>query len=89
MLTEKCITFTVQIEKEVITTGKNREKVTSYILQFFDSAKCMAKLLSNLVINHSEGIYKINFKHDQNHKKGEICRIKYKYCDLFSGIHRH
>ena len=42
MLTEKCITFIVQLEKEVITTGKNREKVTSYILQFFDSAKCMA-----------------------------------------------
>ena len=89
MLTEKYITFTVKLKKEVITTGKNREKVTPYILQFFDSAKCMAKLLSNLVNNHSEEIYKINFKHDQNHKKGETCGIKYKHCDLFSWIHRH
>ena len=43
--TEKYITFTVPIEKEVTRIDKNGEVVTkniSYILQFIDSAKLMA-----------------------------------------------
>ena len=43
--TEKYITFTIPIEKEVIRIDKNGEEVTkniSYILQFSDSARFMA-----------------------------------------------
>ena len=43
--TEKYITFTVPIEKEVIRIHKNGEELRKnmfYILQFVDSARCMA-----------------------------------------------
>ena len=46
--TEKYITFTVPIEKEVTRIDKNGEEVTkniSYILQFIDSARFMASSL--------------------------------------------
>ena len=60
---------------------KNGEEITkniSYILQFIDSTRYMASLLSNLVNNLSEGV---------DDKKCEICGIKYKYCDcLFEYI---
>ena len=61
--TEKYITLTVLIEKEVTRIDKNGEKVTkniSYILQFIDSARFMATLLSNLVNNISAGVRKLN-----------------------------
>ena len=48
----------------------------SYILQFIDSARLMASLLSNLVNNRSEGICKIKWKHGHGNKKCETCRIK-------------
>ena len=60
--TEKYITFTVPIEKEVTRIDKNGEEITkniSYILQFIDSARFMASSLSNLVHNLSEIIHKI------------------------------
>ena len=63
--TEKYITFTVPIEKEVSRIDKNGEEITknvSYILQFIDSARFMASSLSNLVNNLSEGIHKIKCK---------------------------
>ena len=50
--TEKYITLTVSIEKEVTRIDKNGEEITkniSYILQFIDSARFMASSLSNLV----------------------------------------
>ena len=63
--TEKRITFTVPIEKEITRTDKNGEEIAkniSYILHFIDSARFMASSLSNLVNNFSEGNHKINFK---------------------------
>ena len=43
----------------------------------------MTSLLSNLVNNLSEEIYKIKCKFTRDDKKCETCRIKYKYCDCF------
>ena len=54
--TEKCITLTVPIEKEVTRINENGEEIAkniSYILQFIDSGKFMASSLSNLVNNLS------------------------------------
>ena len=67
--TEKCITFTIPIEKEVTRIDKNGEEITeniSYILQFIDSAKLMTSSLSGLFNNLSEGIHRIkcNYGHD-------------------------
>ena len=84
--TEKYITFTVPIEKEVTRIDKNGEEITkniSYILQFIDSARFMASSLSNLVNNLSEGIHRIKCKFAHDNKKCEICGIKYKHCDCF------
>ena len=83
---EKYITFTVPIEKEVTRIDKNGEEITkniSYILQFIDSARFMASSLSNLVNNLSEGIHRIKSKYGHDDKKCETCRIKYKYCECF------
>ena len=62
---EKYVTFTVPIAKEVTRIDKNGEEFTkhiSYISQFIDSARFMARSLSNLVNNLSEGIHKIKCK---------------------------
>ena len=67
--TEKYITFTTPIEKEVARVDKNGEKITKnifYILQFIDSARFMASSLSSLVDNPSEGIHRIKCKRRQN-----------------------
>ena len=67
--TEKYIAFTVPIEKEVTRIDKNGENITeniSYILQFIDSSRFMARSLSNLVNNLSKGIHKIKFKFGHN-----------------------
>ena len=43
--TEKYVTFTVSIEKEITKTDNNGEEITkniSYILKFIDSARFMA-----------------------------------------------
>ena len=84
--TEKYITFTVPIEREITKIDKNGEEITkyiSYILQFIDSARFMARSLSYLANNISEGIHKIKCKHGHGDKKCETCRIKYKYCNCF------
>ena len=60
--TEKHITSTVPIEKEVARIDKNGKEITkkiSYILQFVDSARFMPIPLSNLVNNLSEGLHRI------------------------------
>ena len=54
--TEKCITFSVPIEKEVTRIHKNRENIKNYILktnelQFIASARLMTRSLSNLFNN--------------------------------------
>ena len=85
--TEKCITFTVPVDKEVTRTNKNGNKKSRrnklYMLQFIDSPRSMASSLSNLVNNISEGSHKIECKHGNYDKKCETCRIKYKYCNCF------
>ena len=70
--TERYITFTVSIKKEVTRIdkyGKRIKKNVSYILQFIDSARFMATSLSNLENNLSEGIHKIKCKYRYDGKK--------------------
>ena len=55
----------------------------SCILQFIDSPKFVASLLSKLFNNLSEQIQKIKCKFGHDDKKCETCRIKYKYCNSF------
>ena len=58
--TEKYITFTVPIEKEVTRIDKSGEEITrniSYILQFIGTAPFMVSSFSNPVNNLSEGIH--------------------------------
>ena len=67
--TEKYVTFTVSIEKEVTKTDNNGEEITkniSYILKFIDSARFMANSLLNLLNNLFERLHRIKckFKHD-------------------------
>ena len=84
--TEKYITFTVPIEKEVTRINKNGEEITkhiSYILQYIDSARFVASSSSNLVNSLSEGIHRIKYKFGHDDKKCELCGIKFKYCDCF------
>ena len=85
--TEKYITFTASIEKEVTRTDKIGEEIQkniSYILQFIDSARFIASSLSNLANYLSEGIHKIKCKFGHYDKKCATCRIKckYRYCFL-------
>ena len=80
--TEKYITLTVPIEKEVTRIDKNREQITkniSYILQFINSARFMASSLSNLVNNLSEGIHRIKCKYGLDDKKCKHFGTEYKY----------
>ena len=80
--TEKCIKFTVPIEKEVIWIDKNRKEITKnifYTLQFINSARFMANSLSNLVGNLSEATHKIKCKygHDDKNVKFSVLRQFY------------
>ena len=55
-----------------------------YILHInIDNERFIARSLSNLVSNLSEGINKIKCKYRRDDKKCETCRIKYNYCDCF------
>ena len=84
--TEKYITFTFPIEKDVPRIDKNGEEITkyiSYIFQFLDSERCVASSLSNLVNDLSEGIHRIKCKHWHDDKKCETREIKYKYSNCF------
>ena len=76
--TEKYITFAVSIEKEVTKINKNGEEITkniSYILQFIDSARFMARPLSNLVDNLSEEIHRIKCKYGHDDKNVKIMEL--------------
>ena len=57
--------------------------VLSYTLQVNDSGRFMRSLLSNLVNNLTEGIYKTKRKYKHSDKKCEICGIKCKGCECF------
>ena len=84
--TEKYITFTVSIEKEVTRIDKNGEEIAkniSFILHFIDRARFMASSLSNLDNNLSEGLHRVKCKFEHDDEKCETCGIKYKYCDCF------
>ena len=52
---------------------KKSQKSIPYKLQFIDIARFMARSLSNLVNNLSEGIQKIKCKHGHDDKKCETC----------------
>ena len=72
--------------KEVTRIEKNGKKIRKnifYRLQFIDSARFMARSLSNLVNNLAEGIHNIKCKYGQDDKKCRTCRNKYNYCDCF------
>ena len=78
--------MTVPTEKEVTRIDNNGEEITkniSQILQFVNNARFMARLLSILVNNHSEGIHKIKCKFGHDDTKCKTRGIKYKYCDCF------
>ena len=65
--TEKYTTVTVTTDNDTKRIDKNGEEIAKnicYMLQFIDSARFMASLLSNLVGNHSEGTHRINFGHN-------------------------
>ena len=58
--TEKYITFSVPIKKEITEKDKNgNDKITkiSYKIKFIDSYRFMSTSLSNLVSNLSEGLH--------------------------------
>ena len=78
--TEKCITFTVAIEKEITRIDKNGEEITkniSYILQFIDIARLIVSSLSNLVNSLSEGIHRVKCKYEHDDKKHCDCVLEY------------
>ena len=70
--TDKYITFTVPIVKEVTKIGKNGEKTTksmSFVSQFIGSGRFMPSSLSNLVKNLSERIRRVKCKFGHSDKK--------------------
>ena len=61
--TEKYITFSVPIKKEIAKKDKNRnDDITkiSYKINFIDSCRFMSTSLSNLVSNLSEGLHNVS-----------------------------
>ena len=87
--TEKYITFTVPIEKKVMRIEKNGEEIIkniSYILQFVESARFMARSVLNLVNNISEGIHRMKYKHyncflEYTNFKGNLIEYKCLCCN--------
>ena len=88
--TEKYITFTVPIEKEVTRVDKNGEEMTKnifYILQYIDSPRFIAScLLSNLVNNLSEGIHRIKCKYGHDEKKVKHVELNISIATVFLNI---
>ena len=73
--TEKYITFTIAIEKEVTRIDRNGEETAnkiSDIFQCIDSVRFMASSLSNLV-NNLSGKYIIKCKYGHDDIKSENC----------------
>ena len=83
--TEKQKNFLVSITKEVKRIGKTREfaKTISYKLQFIDSTRFMAILLSNFYDNLTEGVHYIKYKYGHDNKKWETCGVECKDCECF------
>ena len=84
--TEKYVSFTVPIEKEVSRIHKNGKeiiKTISYRLQLIDSVRFMASSVSNLANDLTERIHKVKCKYGHDDKKCETFGIKYKDCGCF------
>ena len=76
--TEKYITFTVSIEKEVRRINRNGGEIMkniSFILTLIDKVIFTVSSLSNLVNNLSERVHRIKYKLGNDDKK---CEVKYK-----------
>ena len=75
--TEKYITFSVPVEKDVTRIDKNGKeiiKTISYRLQFIDKARFVASSLSDIFNNFAEEIKQIKCKY-RHDKKCQTCRI--------------
>ena len=72
--TEKCMTFTVLIEKEVTRIDKTGGEITKKYLVNASSS-------SNIVNNLSKEIHEIKCRYGDDDKKCETCRITYDECD--------
>ena len=82
---EKCLTFSVPMEQVVARIDKKGNEIINTIshrLQFIDSARFMASLVSNLANDLAEGIHKIVIS-NMVKKRRETCGIKYKDCNCF------
>ena len=87
--TEKYMTFTILIEKEVTKIAKIGEKITkniSYILQFIDSARFMASSLSSLVNNLLEGHHRIKFNLNMTMKNVKYVELNISIATFFLNI---
>ena len=62
MFRRKYIAVIVQVEKEVTIIVQNGEKIIKKNILHIDSARFIARLLSNLVNNFSEEIHSIKCK---------------------------
>ena len=87
--TEKYMTFTILIEKEVTKIAKIGEKITkniSYILQFIDSARFMASSLSSLANNLLEGHHRIKFNLNMTMKNVKHVELNISIATFFLNI---
>ena len=76
-ITEKYITFTVPIKKEVTKIDKIGEQITkhiSYILQLIDSTRFIVSSLS-LVKNLSQEIHRIKCKYRHDDKNVRLVKL--------------
>ena len=82
---EKYINFSVPIKKNDRIGKRGKEiktKIIYYKSKFVDSAKSMASSFSNLVDNLGEEINKFKCKYEDDNKKYETYRIKFKDCEF-------
>ena len=76
--TEKCISFSVPMEKEVTRIDKNGEEITkniSYKLQFNDRSRFMASSLSILSIIFLKEFIKLNVNTDTMIKHVKLAEL--------------
>ena len=78
--TEKCITLSVPIQKEITRIDTNVEEV---IKKIFCKLQFMHSTLSNLVNNLAQRIYKTKCNNQYDNKKYKTWGIKYKDCESF------
>ena len=80
-----CNLYITNRKKKLQELTKNGDEIinkTSYILQFIDSARFLASLLSNILNNISKGIHKIKCKYGYVDKKCKTCRSNTKILKL-------